>query len=129
MILRHFESGARFPDAWQVGDLLLISGQVALDSAGKLVGAGDIAEQTRVSFENMGRVLERAGCRFADLVKLNTFLVFDGPEEQFAAYWQAMDAARRPFLPDPGPAATAVRVPGLAMAGLLIEIDGMAVCR
>jgi len=119
-------SGRQFPDAWRVGDLIFISGQVALAEDGSVVGSGDIAVQTRVTWENLRRILRRFGCDTNDLVKVNTYVVFNGSDTAFASFWARMDEARREFIASPGPAATAVRVPGLALPGLLIEIDGIA---
>lgn len=127
MNLEYFDSKGQFPDAWRVGDLLFISGQVAVGPDGDIIGKGDIAEQTRVAFRNMEAVLQRAGYAFSDLVKLNTFIHYDGPEAEFPEFWKRMDMARRPFLGAVHPTATAVRVSGFALAGLLIEIDGIAV--
>jgi enamine deaminase RidA (YjgF/YER057c/UK114 family) len=121
-----YPSGSRFPNAWKVGDLLFTSGQVALGSDGKIVGPGDIELQTKCAFENLCKVLRDAGCGTRNLIKLNTYLVFEGREEDFEAYWGRMSSAREAFLVGSNPAATAVRVAGFFKPGLLIEIDGIA---
>jgi 2-iminobutanoate/2-iminopropanoate deaminase len=120
------QSGGQFPDAWRVGDLVFVSGQVSMSPDGTVIGPGDIEVQTRTAFSNLGRVLAGMGCDMGDLVKLNTYLVFNGAEDDFANYWGAMNRVRREFITAPGPAATALRVSGLAIPGLLIEIDGIA---
>lgn len=121
-----YPSSGRFPNAWKVGDLLFTSGQVALGDDGKIVGLGDIEIQTKCAFENLRKVLREAGCDTKSLVKLNTYIAFDGPEEAFDAYWSKMSAAREAFLAGANPAATAVRVAGFFRVGLLIEVDGIA---
>jgi enamine deaminase RidA (YjgF/YER057c/UK114 family) len=56
------------------GRWVATAGQVALDDAGKLVGAGDFEAQARQVFANLGRALAAAGASFADVVKLNYYL-------------------------------------------------------
>ena len=46
--------------------LIFLSGQLSRDSDGKLVGAGDMAEQTRQAIRNMRTVLESAGGMLED---------------------------------------------------------------
>jgi 2-iminobutanoate/2-iminopropanoate deaminase len=53
---------------------IYISGQVALDADGRLVGVGDLPAQTEQVFENLARVLEANGATFADVVKIQIFL-------------------------------------------------------
>ena len=43
-------------------------------AAGELVGGDDVAAQARQVFENMRAVLDAAGCRFADVVKVTVYL-------------------------------------------------------
>ncbi len=120
-------SGLQFPDSWQVDSTVYTSGQVAVDESGSVIGVGEISTQTRVTFENLRRVLKATGCELNDLVKINTYVVFNGSDEDFAKFWKSMDTVRREFLSEPGPAATAMRVAGLAHPDLLIEIDAIAV--
>jgi enamine deaminase RidA (YjgF/YER057c/UK114 family) len=56
------------------GRLVAISGQVALDERGELVGKGDPAAQARQVFENLQRCLAAAGASFGDVVKLTYYL-------------------------------------------------------
>jgi enamine deaminase RidA (YjgF/YER057c/UK114 family) len=58
------------------GRLVVVSGQIAQDEHGELVGAGDPAAQARQVFENLRRCLAQAGARFDDVAKL-TFFVLD----------------------------------------------------
>ena len=63
-----------FSAAVRAGDLLFLSGQVALDPAtGKLV-AGDIGAQTEQIFANISAVLEAAGKSFDDVMKTTVYL-------------------------------------------------------
>lgn len=126
MTKRSYPSHGRFPHAWRVGELVFTSGQVALDEQGLVIGPGDIEAQTRAAFENLRRALRTAGCDTCDLIKLNTYLVFNGDEHDFSRYWARMHAARSSFISEDSPAATAVRVTGFSVDGLLIEVDGIA---
>ena len=109
-----------------IGDQVFISGQQTLDADGNLLGAGDIAAQTRNVFENMKSRLEKMGLGLADLVRLNTYYVFDGADENATQYWEDMTRVRLEYFPDPGPAATAVRIKGMPYEGQLIQIEGVA---
>jgi reactive intermediate/imine deaminase len=97
-----------------------VSGQIALDPEGELVGPGDLAAQTRQVFENLARALEAAGATFDDVVKIQTYLTtLDG--------LAAMREVRARYLPAEPPASTAVRISELLFPGALIEVDVVAV--
>ena len=57
------------------GELLFVAGEVALDAAGNLIGAGDVALQTRQVFHNLAQVLGRSGANFRNVVEFTTYLV------------------------------------------------------
>ena len=118
--------GSPFSQAVEAGDQVFISGQQALTKDGALVAPGDIAAQTRCVFENMKTTLERAGLGLVDLVRLNTYYVFDGADEDATEFWEDMTRVRLEYFPDPGPAATAVRIKGMPYQGQLIQIEGIA---
>ncbi|MFI6488565.1 RidA family protein [Streptomyces sp. R41] len=103
------------------GRFVAVSGQLALDEDGKLVGEGDPAAQARQVFENLRRCLAAAGATFDDVVKL-TFFVTD------MAHMPAIRAARDAHIPaDRLPAASAVQVAGLVRPEFLMEIEAYAV--
>jgi enamine deaminase RidA (YjgF/YER057c/UK114 family) len=103
------------------GRFVAISGQLALDEAGELVGEGDPAAQARQVFENLRRCLAAAGATFDDVVKL-TFFVTD------MAHMPAVRAARAEHIPDDRlPAASAVQVVSLVRPEFLMEIEAFAV--
>lgn len=102
------------------GRLVFISGQVALDREGKLVGPGDLEAQARQVFANLKAALEAAGTDFAHVLKL-TFYVTDA--SRMAVVRQVRDAfvdVRRP------PASTAVQVSRLMREEWLLEVDAVA---
>ncbi|MFG2569930.1 RidA family protein [Streptomyces sp. NPDC048567] len=103
------------------GRLVVISGQVALDEKGDVVGEGDPAAQARQVFENLAHCLAASGATFADVAKLSYFVTD-------VAFLPAIRAARdvhvdvrRP------PASTAVQVAALYRPELLIEVEALAV--
>ncbi|MDX2168976.1 MAG: RidA family protein [Deltaproteobacteria bacterium] len=103
------------------GTPLYISGQVAIDGSGKLVGEGDAAAQTEQVFANLRSIVEAAGGTLADIVKL-TIYVTD------AAYRPAIVAARNKyFTGGEPPASTYLVISGLALPQLLVEIEAIAV--
>lgn len=116
-----------FSQGWRVGNLLFSGGQLSADAHGNVVGVGDIEVQTSNVYENLTRVLHEGGATWNDVVKLNTFYVYDGDESQAQSYWEKMSRVRFGYIPDPGPAATAVRVAGLMYPGFLIEAEVIAV--
>lgn len=116
-----------FSQGWQVGNLIFVGGQISADERGRVIGAGDIELQTRNVFENITTVLKEAGAGWRHVVKLNTYYVFDGTEDELTDFWEKMTRVRMEYLADPGPAATAVRVAGLVYPGLLIEAEAIAI--
>jgi enamine deaminase RidA (YjgF/YER057c/UK114 family) len=116
-----------FSQGWRVGDLVIVGGQLSADEQGNVVGVGDIEVQTRNVFDNVTRVLEEAGATWRDVVKLNTYYCCDETGDAVQRFWEKMTRIRLEYLPDPGPAGTAVRVAGLMYDGFLIEVEAMAV--
>lgn len=105
------------------GRTVHVAGQVSLDRAGQLVGAGDFRAQTAQVFENLRLALESVGATFADVLKTTTFVTDLG---QLAAFREV----RNQLIPqDQLPANTLVRVVGLARPEFLIEIEAVAMLR
>jgi enamine deaminase RidA (YjgF/YER057c/UK114 family) len=103
------------------GRLVAISGQVAFDESGTLVGEGDPAAQARQVFENLRRCLAAAGATFADVVKL-TYFVTD------TAHLPAVRTVRETFIDtERPPASTAVQVAALVRPELLLEVEAFAI--
>jgi enamine deaminase RidA (YjgF/YER057c/UK114 family) len=113
----------------RIGSHVFVGGVLPVDAAGSLVGPDDIEAQTHAVFQSLRRALGAAGSRMADLVRLNTYYVYDGDDDVAAAYWERMTRVRLLYFPDPGPGATAVRVRGMGAAGALIQLEAEAVDR
>lgn len=111
-----------FTHAVKVGLTIYVSGEVALDSAGQLVGPGDLAAQARQAFANLAFVLRIAGATPADVVKLNVYVVNYKPAD-----WSTIRAAGGEFFPERNPPAGLVLgVQSLPKEGLLIAVDAVA---
>jgi reactive intermediate/imine deaminase len=106
----------------ETGDAVWIhvSGQIAIDAEGNLVGPGDVRAQTRQVFENLKAILEANGATFADAVKIGTYLT---TLDDLAG----MREVRSEYLTSEPPASTAVQVVALVVPEALIEIDLVAV--
>ncbi len=113
--------------AWRVpagAEWLYISGQVAVDQSGQVVGPGDIGAQVQQVFRNVEGVLVGAGFEFADVVKFTTYLV---RAEDMEAYRKARAAVYDSCFPDERfPASTLVVVSRLAIPELLVEVEAVA---
>lgn len=99
------------------GDLLFVSGMVGAREDG--TPEPDLERQVQLAFENLGGVLEAAGCTFDDVVDLTVFLV--DPEGSLNLTLEAM---RKAFPREPLSNVTAVGVNWLA--GFQVEIKVIA---
>src|SRR5579862_4679341 len=73
------------------GKIVYISGQVALDPAGNLVGAGDFRAQTEQVFANLAAAIQAAGTDFSRVVKLNCYCVDSVDPGEIATFRQVRD--------------------------------------
>jgi len=114
------EPMSHFTDAVRAGGFLHVSGIIAVDGDGTLVGGDDVVAQTRQVLENMRAILEAGGCGFEDVVKVTIFLtdVDDRPLIN-PLRQEAFGAAR--------PASTLVEVSRLVLPGAKVEIECVAV--
>lgn len=99
---------------------IYLSGQVALDASGALVGRDDFRAQARQVFENLKTALAAAGADFSHVVKLSMFI---------------LDRANLPILREvrdqyvntaQPPTSTLLVVAGLAQEAFLLEIEAVA---
>lgn len=101
---------------------LHISGQVALNANGQIVGKGDLAAQAEQVYANLGAALAEAGADFSHVFKVVTYVV-DLTREKAAA----VRAVRMKYLGDgPYPASTMVGITSLVDPDFLIEIEAIA---
>ncbi|MGH7931714.1 MAG: RidA family protein [Candidatus Binataceae bacterium] len=120
----HKPRGYTHAVAVEGGKTIFISGQVGVDQNGQLAGK-DLRAQAQKASENLMAALRAAGAAPADIVKLNTYVVNYKPDD----YKIIRDVRTAMFPPDNPPASTLVGVQALALDGLLIEMEAIAVIR
>jgi reactive intermediate/imine deaminase len=98
---------------------IYVSGQIALDAAGNVVGQGDMKAQAEQVFRNLEAALAAAGAKFSDVVKMNTYTTD-------ISQIQAIRDARGKYFGNVTPASTLVQVVHLARPELMLEIEVIA---
>jgi 2-iminobutanoate/2-iminopropanoate deaminase len=106
-----------YSQAVAAGPLVFVSGQIPMDSKGKIV-AGDIVVQTVQVLENLKAVLAAAGLTLADVVKTTVFLAD-------LADFHEMNRVYGEFFPEKPPARSTIQVGGLPK-GAAVEIEAVA---
>ena len=101
-----------------VGDFLFVSGHVAMDKSGKVVGVGDAEAQTRQVMANIREVVAAAGGRMEDVAKITCFLID-------IADYPAYSKVRAETWPKDPPASSTVVVAGLVRPELLVEVEAI----
>jgi enamine deaminase RidA (YjgF/YER057c/UK114 family) len=121
------ESGAKAPgythavEVTGPGRIVYIAGQLGLDAGGKIVGApGDFRAQAVQAFENLKAALATVGATFADVVKINNYLV---DMNHLSIFREVRDSYLNMAAP---PASTLVAITKLAREGALFEIEAIA---
>ena len=110
---------SHYTDAVRAGDLLFVSGCIALDGEGKLVGGDDVVAQARQVLRNVGAILAAGGAGPQDVVKVTIFLTDVDDRAK-------VNPVRQEFFGDARPASTLVEVSRLAVPGAKIEIEAVA---
>lgn len=104
------------------GSFIFVSGQVALNQQGELVGEGDLRKQSEQVFENIRRALEEAGAAPAHIIKLVYYVVNLQPSDALM-----LRELRQSFLDQVHPpASTMVGVTSLFDSRWLVEIEAVA---
>ena len=102
---------------------IYLSGQVSVDQDNNLVGGDDLSKQADQAFKNLELALASVGATTSDVVKLNIYV----KNYRFEDAGKIGDALRKAFPHENLPASTWLGVQSLAVEGLLIEIDAIAV--
>ena len=98
-----------------------LAGQVALDQQFGLVGGDDLGEQTKAAMRNVEVALRAAGASWDDIVRRTIYTVHPTEFETITAAIDEVTGGAE------HPAQTIVGITGLAVPGLLIEIECTAV--
>ena len=87
-----------YNQAVMTGNLLFVSGQVAINPATGAIEASGIAEETTMVMENIGAILAEAGMNFGNIIKTTIFLsdmdLFSAVNEVYARYFTSDFPAR-----------------------------------
>jgi reactive intermediate/imine deaminase len=102
------------------GNMLFVSGQIALDANGDLVGKDDFAAQAEQVFRNLKALLHEAGFGFEHICKITVFLTDMNDRQKFAE-------VRKEYFSEHPPASTLVEVSKLALPDLKVEMEAVAV--
>jgi enamine deaminase RidA (YjgF/YER057c/UK114 family) len=103
------------------GRTLHMTGQVAWDHHGTLIGVGDCEKQVRQCFVNVESILMAVGGRLSDIVSLTIFFLRTDDLPQI----QKVRAEK--FTTDDAPASILIQTLGLVVAELLVELVPIAV--
>lgn len=103
------------------GRIVYISGQVALDADGNMVGEGDFRAQTQMAFENLKAAVEAVGGSMENIVKLTNFVTDMTHINDYREVRDSFINVERP------PASTLVQVVRLFQERFMIEIEAVAV--
>jgi aminoacrylate peracid reductase len=109
---------APYSPGTKAGSAVYVSGTLALDSAGNLVGKGDVKAQTRHVLETIKLVLETAGGSMNDITFNHIFLAN-------MADYAAMNEVYREYFPERPPARYCIRA-DLVRPEFLVEIASVA---
>ena len=109
-----------YSHASKAGNTLYISGQVAQDVDGNLVGCGDFEDQVRQVYENLKNIVQEAGGTLQNIVKMSTFLTHYN-------YIETYRSVRNQYFPEPCPPNTLLIIESLALPDYMVEIEAVAV--
>ena len=105
--------------------VVYISGQVPVNAAGEIVGKGDLKQQVTQVYENLQTALKAAEATFADVVKMNTYVVNYKPADVVV-----IREVRSQYLVNKNPpASTLAGVQALYHPDIMIEIEAIAVIK
>ncbi len=105
------------------GKTIYISGQVAVNERGEVVGKGDLKAQTEQTFLNLAHALASVGATFKDVVKTNIYVVGLKSEEVPLI----REVRKRYVSAENPPVSTLVGIQALVGPDWLIEIEAVAV--
>jgi enamine deaminase RidA (YjgF/YER057c/UK114 family) len=122
----NYSSGAKWEDivgysrAVKVGNIIEVTGTVAVDDNSKLVGGNDAYEQTKFIIQKIEGVLQKAGATLKDVVRTRMFVTD-------ISRWEEYGKAHGEFFKDIKPCTTMVEVSKLISPEYLVEIEATAI--
>jgi len=122
----NYSSGAKWEDivgysrAVRIGNLVEVTGTVAVDENNQLVGGSDAYEQTKYIIQKIEGVLQKAGASIKDVVRTRMFVTD-------IARWEEYGKAHGEFFSSIKPCTSMIEIKGLIAPEYLIEIEATAV--
>ncbi|MBA4852613.1 RidA family protein [Emticicia sp. BO119] len=122
----NISTGAKWEDivgysrAVKVGNLIEVTGTVATDNSGELVGKNDIYIQTKFIILKVEKVLEQLGASLKDVIRTRIFTTD-------ISKWETIGKAHGEFFGSIKPCTTMVEVSSLIEKDYLVEIEFTAV--
>jgi 2-iminobutanoate/2-iminopropanoate deaminase len=110
------EKAFGYTHAVRIGDDIKISGAVSMDDDGNPTAVNDLEQQMKNAYSDLGRVLEHYGCTFDDVVVENVFTTDMAKFLEVSSY-------RSSIYTNQFPTGSWLEVKGLALPGLMIEIE------
>lgn len=122
----HWVTEPRMPysQAVRCGDMLVTTGQVALNRDLSIIASGDLEGQVKAAMQDLSSVLTEAGMTVSDLAQLRAFYVQDGSVDEDAI--ATLIGQCLGDLDGPGPALTMAPVEMLMSPGVLFEVESIA---
>ena len=122
----NYSSGAKWEDivgysrAVKIGNVVEVTGTVAVDDKSRLVGGDSAYEQTKFILQKITLVLERAGASLKDVVRTRMFVTD-------ISRWEEYGKAHGEFFQLIKPCTTMVEVSKLISPEYLVEIEATAI--
>ena len=122
----NYSSGAKWEDiigysrAVKIGNIIEVTGTVAVDDNGNAVGTKDAYEQTKFIIQKIAKILQRADASLKDVVRTRMFVTD-------ISRWQEYGKAHGEFFKDIKPCTSMIEVKGLIEPEYLIEIEASAI--
>ena len=122
----NYSSGAKweaivgYSRAVKIGNLIEVTGTVAVDDNNELVGNDNAYAQTKFIISKIEKVLQRAGAELKDVVRTRMFVTD-------ISRWEEYGKAHGEFFKDIRPCTSMIEVKGLIAPEYLIEIEATAI--
>ena len=122
----NYSSGAKWEEivgysrAVRVGNIVEVTGTVAVDENNNLVGGNSAYEQTKYILQKIERVLQQTGASLKDVVRTRIFVTD-------ISRWEEYGKAHGEFFGNTKPCTSMIEVKGLIFAEYLVEIEATAI--
>ena len=122
----NYSSGAKWEDivgysrAVKIGNIIEVTGTVAVDETGEVVGKDDAYTQTKYIIEKISAVLEHAGASLSDVVRTRMFVTD-------ISRWEEYGKAHSEFFGKIKPCTSMIEIKGLIAPEYLVEIEATAI--